>query len=1054
MIKALLGILNVVEGEEKRVLYLLGYGFFMGVFLAAYKIVATTLFLNNLSHYLREAFFISGLLGIVSTWLYGLMQNRAKFSRLIVFNILTVLVFIIAAKGLYAFFDTDWLIFILFVMLGPITSLLVLGFWGIFLRLFDPRQTKRIIGGIDSGQLIAIIITTFSIPFIMPYVNDITNLLIVGVVGLGISVLFFGAISRKFHMTSTTKQDKEIREQTRFTKIFSDKYVIYLSTFLFLSMSAFVFVDFSFMNVTEQQYPDEKQLASFLGVFEGSIMILSLLMQTLANEKILTMYGIKTSLFLLPVILFIFTILALASAYLFGFDVSSPEFIWFFLFVALSKLFITTLRESTENPVFKLFFMPIDSRIRFDVQIKVEGTVNELSRALAGGLIFLLGFLPFINLVHYTWILIAIIIAWSYMIVKIYHLYRENVKMKLERQKEEADKVEQRGKTLLLSRLFDSIEGQNPSLMIFALRALSKIAPELFKKRIDTIKNDHSIDVTNKVLQTLEGDFSFLHVASLKRIESQKKEGRKKKEQDKYSFEEEITEMINSANPSERKLAAELISATEMSENTTPLIELINDTDTSVVIAAMKSAADLKKPELLIFICDNLQKPKVKDAAIDALVVYGELAFPNLEKLFENSERNVDIKNEIIGIYGKVGGEAAREFLWDKIDYPDKKVTTQVLLSLSHSGFRANGSQIARIKQFIDEDVATLVWNLRAINSLTHKDSDYYADIIESLREENEHYYSHLFMLLSMIYDQKSIQLVKENIDSGTRDGVAYGVELLDVFLAEDLKQQIIPLLDDIADIDKIRRLEMLYPAIEMSESELVRMIINKEFSQVNRWSKALSLYGIGKNRRETDFNMELIANLFNPDLLLKEVCAWSMHQIDPEFFKLQTERLIPSEKDHLRNIILGQHKDFTSPIRPNMRFEIVNFLREKTHLLKLPYYVLASIVDFMEDVYLEGNTQIAPSDWKNDCFYIVYHGLLEVRDKDNILIDRFEQGSFLGEQINIDLLDEEVSFVADEDTVLLRIEKNKFLELITNEYDVTIKLLESLNTRSEISVN
>jgi len=1054
MIKALLGILNVVEGEEKPVLYLLGYGFFMGVFLAAYKIVATTLFLNNLSEYLREAFLISGLLGILSTWLYGYLQNRARFSKLIIFNILTVLVFIFTVKGLFTFFDSNWLIFILFVMLGPITSLLVLGFWGIFLRLFDPRQTKRIIGGVDSGQLIAIIITTFSIPFIMPYVNDITNILIVGAVSLAISILFFGSITRKFQMTSTTGQDKEIREQTRFSKIFSDKYVIYLSVFLFLSMSAFVFVDYSFMNVTEQQYPEEKQLASFLGVFEGSIMILSLLMQTLANEKILSMYGIKTSLFLLPVILFIFTILALGSAYLFGFDATSPEFIWFFLFVALSKLFVTTLRDSTENPVFKLFFMPIDSRIRFDVQIKVEGTVNELSRALAGGFIFLLGFLPFINLVHYTWILIAIIIAWSYMIVKIYHLYRENVRMKLERQKEEADKVEQRGKTLLLSRLFDSIEGQNPSLMIFALRALSKIAPDLFKKRIETIKNDHSIDVTNKVLQTLEGDFSFLHVASLKRIESQKKEGRKKKDQDKYSFEEEIAEMINSANPTERKLAAELISATEISENTAPLIELINDSDTSVVTATMKAAADLKKPELLIFICDNLQKPKLKDSAIDALVVYGELAFQNLEKLFENSERNVDIKNEIIGIYGKVGGEEAREFLWDKIDYPDKKVTTQVLLSLSHSGFKADTSQIPRIKQFIQDDVATLVWNLRAINSLTHKDSEYYSGIIESLREENEHHYSHLFMLLSMIYDQKSIQLVKENIDSGTRDGVAYGVELLDVFLADDLKQQIIPLLDDIADIDKVRRLEMLYPAIEMSESELIRMIINKEFSQVNRWSKALALYGIGKNGRETDFNMELIANLFNPDLLLKEVCAWSMYKIDPEFFKHQIDRLLPLEKDHLRNIILGQHKDFESPLRPNMRFEIVNFLREKTHLLKLPYYVLASIVDFMEDVYLEGNTQIGPSEWKNDCFYIVYHGLLEVRDKDNILIDRFEQGSFLGEQINIDLLDEEISFVVDEDTVLLRIEKNKFLELITNEYDVTIKLLESLNTRTEISVN
>ena len=61
MIKGLLSILNVVDGEEKPVLLLLAYGFFMGIFLAAYKIVATTLFLNQLSEYIREAFFISGL---------------------------------------------------------------------------------------------------------------------------------------------------------------------------------------------------------------------------------------------------------------------------------------------------------------------------------------------------------------------------------------------------------------------------------------------------------------------------------------------------------------------------------------------------------------------------------------------------------------------------------------------------------------------------------------------------------------------------------------------------------------------------------------------------------------------------------------------------------------------------------------------------------------------------------------------------------------------------------------------------------------------------------
>jgi AAA family ATP:ADP antiporter len=80
MIKSLLSILNVVEGEEKPVLLILGYGFFMGIFLAAYKIVATTLFLNNLNEYIREAFFVSGVLGVISTWLYAILQNRVQYS--------------------------------------------------------------------------------------------------------------------------------------------------------------------------------------------------------------------------------------------------------------------------------------------------------------------------------------------------------------------------------------------------------------------------------------------------------------------------------------------------------------------------------------------------------------------------------------------------------------------------------------------------------------------------------------------------------------------------------------------------------------------------------------------------------------------------------------------------------------------------------------------------------------------------------------------------------------------------------------------------------------
>jgi len=1054
MIKGLLSILNVLEGEEKPVLLILGYGFFMGVFLAAYKIVATTLFLSNLHEYIREAFFISGLLGVISTWFYSILQNRVQYSKLIIFNIISILIFIGAFWILFLFYDNKWFIFGLFVMLGPITSLLVLGFWGIFGRLFDLRQSKRIIGGIDAGQLTAIIITTFAIPFIIPYIADIKNLLLIGAVGLAISIIFFVSISKNFQLSSFHQKQKEMRDETKFRKMFKNKYIVYLSIFLFLSMSAFVFVDFSFMNVTEQQYPNEKQLASFLGVFEGSIMVLSLLIQTFINERLLSMYGLKTSLLLLPLILFLFTGAALFAGYFFGYDVTDPSFIWFFLFIALSKLFVTTLREATENPVFKLFFMPLDSRIRFDIQTKIEGTINELSRAVSGGLILLLGVFPIFrdHIINYSWILVLIIIGWVYMIVRIYHLYRVNIRLKLEHQKEEADKLEQKGRNLLVKRLFNSIEGNNPNLMIFALRALSKIAPDIFKEKIDTIKNDHSIGLTEKVLKTLEGDFSFIHIANLRKIGDQKSTPKSGERSKNFSaFDEEISGMIRSHDISERKLAAELIAATESEESVGLLIELLNDNDPGVVNAAMKAAAELKRVELLPFIFDNIYKPRHKDVAIEALVGYGELSFQNLESIFYNTEQNLDIKVEIVHIYGKVGTDRAQELLWNKVDYPDKKIVMQVFLALSHCGYRAVDEQIPRVKQAIEEDILNIVNNLKAIEQFKEEGEEY-GEIVRSLEEENDHYYGHVYMLLSMIYDQKSIQLVKENIETKTNEGISYAIELLDVFLSEDLKQKIIPILDDISDFDRIRRLQMFYPSLEMKVDETLRQVINKDFNQMNRWTKVSAIKYIGQKQVRDKYDMELIANLFNPDYLIKEIAAWAIYELDPEMYEEHVSRLELNEKNYLNNLQLGQQFEYASELRPHMKAEIVAFLKHQTLLGELPSYILASIVDFVENIYLEGKTVITPSDWSNDNFFIIYHGELDVIDSNGLVMDHFVQGDFLGEQINVDLMEEGAVFSIHEDTALLMVEKNKFFDLITNEYEVTLKLLDSFNTQNEIS--
>ncbi len=1049
MSKALLSILNVVEGEEKRVLLLLGYGFFMGVFLAAYKIVATTLFLANLSEYIREAFFVSGVLGVVTTLTYASLQNRVKYSRLIVFNILSIIIFVALVRVMFEYYNSQWLAFILFIMLGPITSLLLLGFWGVFGRLFDLRQSKRIIGGIDSGQLTAFIITTFSIPFLIPLMADIKDILLIGEVGLAISCVFIIVLSTQFKLSSFHDKQKEDRRETSFLMMFKNRYIVYLSLFLFLSMSAFVLVDYSFMNVTEQQYPNIKQLASFLGVFEGSIMVLSLLLQTFVNEKLLSMYGMKTSLLLLPVILFAFTALAIVAGYFYGFDVTSSTFIWFFLFIALSKLFVTTLREATESPVFKLFFMPLNSRIRFDIQTKLEGTIAELSRAITGGLLLMFGLIPFFKLIHYSWILLGIIIIWVVLLYKISNLYRINIRIKLEKQKAEADKIEQKGRNLLVTKLFSSIDSNKPSLMVFALRVLSKIAPDTFKSKIEEIKNDHTMVSYNKVLKTLESDFSFIHIANLKIFEGNRK---LKSNEDKYSsLDEQLMQMIKSPNFKERKLAAELISATKSEKSNQMLIELLNDKNSEVINAAIITASELKKQELLPFILDNFSNADNKDASIEAIINFGENSFSQLEVLFNSSEQNVNTKKNIVNIYGKVRGDAAIKLLWEKIDFPDKNIVSQVLLSLYHCEFTAQEDQAQRIKFFIEDDIVDIIWNLKAIVQLKEHGSAF-EKIIDALYDENKHNYGHIYLLLSMIFDQKSIQLVKENIETKTNEGISYALELLDVFLSEDLKQKIIPILDDISDIDRIRRLQMFYPFLEVGLEALIRQIINKEYNATNRWTKVCMIHYLGQNKTSDKYDMELIANLFNPDRLIKEASAWSMNEIDKQFYLENLSRLETEDINHLKNLKIDKERNSNSELRPHMKSELITFLKNESLLSELPSYIIASIVDFIEEIYIVGESTIKHADWHNNSFYFLYHGSLDAIDNDENIIDQFTKGDFLGEQINIDLQEKFSSIRVKGETVLLRIEKNRFLNLITNEYDVTLTLLDSFSAQRENS--
>src|SRR5688572_20778563 len=252
MANRFVGTLQIQTQEQKQIILMLCTGFFMGVFIATYQVTADSLFLNRLGDQLDRAFLIAGLLGIVTTTLFSTAQSFIKFTTLALSSVTLILAFTLGAYWLIHFGDSiyqDYYIFALYCMSGLITAVLLLSFWGIFGRLFNFRQSKRIIGWIDTGQLIAAIITTLiAIPLTTNLIKSTASYLLVCAGSIFIVSILMIIISSSFVLSKNDPREfgVTVRQETKWRKILRDRYIMTLALFLMVSMVMFVMSQYSF----------------------------------------------------------------------------------------------------------------------------------------------------------------------------------------------------------------------------------------------------------------------------------------------------------------------------------------------------------------------------------------------------------------------------------------------------------------------------------------------------------------------------------------------------------------------------------------------------------------------------------------------------------------------------------------------------------------------------------------------------------------------------------------------------------------------------------------
>jgi ATP/ADP translocase len=404
---------------------LLTQSVFLGIFFGAFDINAHSLFLSIFDEkMMAKGYVVSGLAGIILTSLYTSFQRRVLFKNFAVANLIFVTILTLLLWIILMINPAKWVIFSVFIMLGPLNILAMLGFWGTVSRLFTLRQGKRLFGLVDAGLILGIIISCYAIPVLLSLNFKPHNILLISAAAVLISTIVQFIIGTRFNLTSG-KSVKEtgtvVKKRSVLTVFREDPYVRVMGLFIALSVMTAFFVQYSFMAVTREQYPLEEDMARFLGLFTGSMMIFTLLIKLLVFSYLIKNYGLRTCLAISPVLVAFFTLIALIIGLLKGYTPAAGlGFMLFFMLLAMNRLFSKSLKDSIESPSFKVIYQTIDEKMRYEVQSGMDGTVNEVAALTSGLILAGLGILSFIKLIHFSIVLFFITVLWAFVALKLY----------------------------------------------------------------------------------------------------------------------------------------------------------------------------------------------------------------------------------------------------------------------------------------------------------------------------------------------------------------------------------------------------------------------------------------------------------------------------------------------------------------------------------------------------------------------------------------------------------------------------------------------------------
>ncbi|HCC70556.1 MAG TPA: hypothetical protein DEQ09_05325, partial [Bacteroidales bacterium] len=568
---------------------------------------------------------------------------------------------------------------------------------------------------------------------------------------------------------------------------------------------------------------------------------------------------------LTPVLIGIFTIIAIIAGSGNGFLPGAQGFLFFFLIIVLSRLFSRALNITVEKTVINIMNQVTGSKLRDRLRSVFEGSMNEASVLVAGLLLVGFGALDFVKLVHFSWLLAIIIISCIIYIIFLYKKYREEL-LKLDgstgtKLPGDEEDINEEYDSLSSSALFID----NNYFELITNTQLHDIITEnnkMLQVIIKIAEKNHNPDIL-PLLKYL-GSIKLTDPGLREKINSLVREMENTLEKEGFGKRKDIVSTIEGSN--NRKLQLQAVLSQQAPPVVTDMMRLMRDQDIEIIRESLFIAGKFRIKELLPEICECLDNHYISRDAYSIIKSFGEEAFSAMSGHYYRSSGNIKVRRLLLRLYAESGNEQAIEFILPALWSVNRFLKRESAIGLARCGYKASSEHREKIFRELKRILGLITWNLAVRDKLKNNNSL----LGEAIEEETVWWTEMIFNLLSLIYDSDSLMTIKENLGKKNLGSINCALEMVDIVVGNEVKPQLKAFINDMVPGEKARNLLRFYPGYTDENELLVQGMINMDYNHLGVWVKACALKGLYNMPRpeETDF---IVALLFGVNSALRE---------------------------------------------------------------------------------------------------------------------------------------------------------------------------------------